>query len=177
MNVESGLREVPQKAADEARTRIVSLLRKAQPPPSNITREEGQAIRTLKNDPELIILPADKGNATVILDRDEYGKKIESMLDGQITYEKIKKDPAPALERRMNAKLLALNKKDPSRTSYMCAGLCRNILFIHRYSAWRRYAQTQPAGSGIESVQLSQYFQPASNRDRVSQFRTSKMCS
>ena len=34
----------------------------------------------------------------------------------------------------------------------------------------RRNAQTLPAGSGIESVQLSQHFQPASNRDGVSQF-------
>ena len=32
----------------------------------------------------------------------------------------------------------------------------------------RRYAQTLPAGSGIDSVQLSQHFQPASDRDRVS---------
>ena len=31
----------------------------------------------------------------------------------------------------------------------------------------RRYAQTWPARSGIESVQLSQHFQPASDRDRV----------
>lgn len=111
MNVESGLRGVPQQAADEARVRIVSLLKRARPPPRNTTREEESAIRTLKDDTGLIILPADKGNATVVLDRDEYDKKVERMLDDQLTYEKIKKDPAPSLERRMNAKLLALNRK------------------------------------------------------------------
>ena len=47
----------------------------------------------------------------MLLDRDEYDKKIEGMLDDHLTYEKIKRDPAPALERRMNAKLLALNRK------------------------------------------------------------------
>ena len=65
----------------------------------------------MKNDTDLIILPADKGNATVVLDHNEYEKKVERMLDDQLTYEKIKKDLAPSLERRMNAKLLALNRK------------------------------------------------------------------
>ncbi len=109
-NVESGLRGVAQQAADEARVQIVNLLKRAKPPPRNITWEEESAIRALKSDPDLIILPADKGNAIVILDREEY-KKVESMLDDHLTYEKIKKDPAPSLERKMNAKLLTLNRK------------------------------------------------------------------
>ena len=46
-NLESGLRRVPQQAADEARVRIVNLLKRARPPPSNIAREEENAIRTL----------------------------------------------------------------------------------------------------------------------------------
>ena len=90
---------------------IVNLLKRARPPRKNITREEECTIRTLKNDSDLIILPADKGNTTMVLDRDEYEKKVESMLDDQLTYEKIKKDPAPSLERKMNAKLLTLNRK------------------------------------------------------------------
>ena len=47
------------------------------------------------------------------------------------------------------------------------------IIYIYIWQApatahARRYAQTLPAGSGIDSVQLSQHFQPASDRDRVS---------
>ena len=106
-NVESGLRGVPQQAADKARVQIINLLKRARSAPSNITREEENTIHTLKNDPDLIILPTGKGNATVVLDRAEYDKKIEGMLDDQLTYGKIKKDPVPSLERRMNAKLLA----------------------------------------------------------------------
>ena len=51
----------------------------------------------------------------MVLDHAEYDKKIEGMLDDQLTYGKIKKDPVPSLERRMNAKLLALNRKGSIR--------------------------------------------------------------
>lgn len=40
----------------------------------------------------------DKGCATVVLDRCEYDKKLQTMLDDSQTYEKIDKDPAPSLE-------------------------------------------------------------------------------
>ena len=36
------------------------------------------------------------------------------------------------------------------------------------------YAQMYPARSGMESVQLSQHFQPASNRDRIESSQFSK---
>ena len=60
---------------------------------------------------DLMILPADKGRATVLLDRAEYDRKMQAMLDDERTYQKLKKDPAPALERKMNALLLSLNRK------------------------------------------------------------------
>ena len=44
------------------------------------------------------MLPADKGRATVVMDRVDYDKKLQEVLDDQKTYRKLKKDPAPALE-------------------------------------------------------------------------------
>ena len=58
-----------------------------------------------------MILPADKGNATVVMNNDEYESKVTSMLKDEQTYKELKKDPAPALERKMNAKLLSLNRE------------------------------------------------------------------
>ena len=54
------------------------------------------------------MLPVDKGRATVFLDRVDYDRKLQEMLDDQKTYRKLKKDPAPALECRMNSQLLSL---------------------------------------------------------------------
>ena len=45
------------------------------------------------------------------MDRNEYDRKMQEMLGDDQTYKKLKKDPAPALERKMNALLLSMNKK------------------------------------------------------------------
>ena len=58
-----------------------------------------------------MILPADKGNAVVIMDRNDYECKLTTMLNDERTYKEVKKDPAPSLERKMNVKLLSLNKQ------------------------------------------------------------------
>ena len=46
----------------------------------------------------------------VVMNNNEYESKVTSMLEDEQTYKELKKDPAPALERKMNAKLLSLNK-------------------------------------------------------------------
>lgn len=38
----------------------------------NLTKEEVKALRSLQNDPLIVIKPADKGSAVVIMDRDQY---------------------------------------------------------------------------------------------------------
>ncbi len=108
--VETGLRKVPSSEAELARINIIGALTKAKPPPSNITTEEYRAIKDLKKDNSILILPADKGRATVILDKSEYHQKILSMLSDDKTYKKLKRDPALALERKMNSLLLSLKR-------------------------------------------------------------------
>lgn len=47
----------------------------------------------------ITILPADKRNATVVMDTDKYKQKVTNMLDDMI-YQKVK-DPTPAAKRRV----------------------------------------------------------------------------
>lgn len=58
-----------------------------------------------------MVLPADKGRAVVVLDRDEYDKKVQALLSDSTTYRIIKRDPTPSLERKMNSTLLSLHRK------------------------------------------------------------------
>ena len=51
-----------------------------------------------------MILPADKGNVTVVMDREEYNKKIESML-AEKTYKKLRRDPTQSIERKIGQAL------------------------------------------------------------------------
>ena len=48
-----------------------------------------------------MILPADKGNATVILDKDEYSKKMKSLFDDRTTYRPVSRDPTTRIEKKI----------------------------------------------------------------------------
>jgi hypothetical protein len=58
----------------------------------NLTGAERRAIRALKANEVLTILPADKSNATVILNTTDYVQKIHALLEDQ-AYRKLRKDP------------------------------------------------------------------------------------
>ena len=87
---------------------VIGLLRRAKPPLSNITPEEGLALRELKKDTILSILPADKVRATVVMDRSTYEEQLGVLLSDRSSYI-IAKDHCISLQRKMNAKLLELN--------------------------------------------------------------------
>ena len=56
-----------------------------------------------------MILPADKGNKTVVMNRKDYDAKIENMLaDG--TYKKLAKDPTARIERKIDTMLKQVEK-------------------------------------------------------------------
>ena len=52
----------------------------------------------------------DKGTVTVVMDREEYTEKIQSMLDNG-TYKKLERDPPCTVERKV-AKMLIKCEKD-----------------------------------------------------------------
>jgi hypothetical protein len=55
------------------------------------------ALRSLKSNDLLTVLPADKGNATVVMNTSDYNQKAATLLD-DITYTKLKKDPTDSIE-------------------------------------------------------------------------------
>ena len=46
-------------------------------PVPNVTRDEERALRELRSDESIVILKADKGNAAVILNKDDYNQKVK----------------------------------------------------------------------------------------------------
>ena len=96
--------------AQLARTRIAGCLAKSKPPPTNLSPEEQKAIKALREAEDIVIAPADKGNATVVMDQTAYDGKIRALLVDTNTYKRLTRDPTQALERRMNAVLLSLSR-------------------------------------------------------------------
>ena len=108
--VEDGLRWINQPDADRVRTTVVAILNKARPPSMNLPPSESKALKNLQADDEIVVVPADKGRAVVVMDRLDYDSKINTLLSDQSTYQKLTRDPAPALERQMNELLLSLKR-------------------------------------------------------------------
>lgn len=59
---------------------------------SNLTKEEWDALSSLRNNMDIVIKEADKGNAVVIMDSEYYENKIMSMLSDEETYEESERD-------------------------------------------------------------------------------------
>ena len=97
---EKGLSKLQSNIASDARKRIASLLSRSKPPPSNLTPEQTRAIKSLGTRDDILILPADKGRATVVMARDDYLNKMNAMLSDDKTYQPVEKDPTPHLNRR-----------------------------------------------------------------------------
>jgi hypothetical protein len=64
--VEKAIKTLPAETAEEARQETVRILRVSSTPRDNLTDAERKALRALRRNTDLTILPADKGNATVV---------------------------------------------------------------------------------------------------------------
>ncbi|XP_046994281.1 uncharacterized protein LOC124606342 [Schistocerca americana] len=85
--VERAAHKMPSEIAEEIRRETSRILPKSKQPTSNMTRADDY-LRELLNDPHLVVLPADKGNAAVITERADYSAKIRLMLEEK-TYKKL----------------------------------------------------------------------------------------
>ena len=72
--------KLKEEDAMELRPDINFLLRKAQAPKPNLTRQERLGLAQLKKDMDRVILTVDKGVAMVVMDREDYNTKVESLL-------------------------------------------------------------------------------------------------
>ena len=79
-------------------TRIVGILNTACPHPVNISPAESKALKEQQKDASIVIIPADKGRASVVMDHSDYDQKACDLLSDQRTYKKLHHNPAPALE-------------------------------------------------------------------------------
>ena len=64
---------------------------------SNLSKEENLALKSLQNDPNIIIKSADKGSGVVVWDREDYLREADLQLSDTNIYEKIDYDPSSEL--------------------------------------------------------------------------------
>ena len=109
--VETVLKNLPIGEADNIRAKTSLVLQKASPPEDNLSKKQRQALHSLKEDTEITILPADKGRATVILNKEDNIKKCIDHLDSG-PYIKLQKDPTEGMKREARTKLAILRDNE-----------------------------------------------------------------
>ncbi len=98
--------------SDQLRTEIVGAIKSAKVPEPNLTKKEKTALVSLMKDPTVMVLPADKGKATVLMDTVEYEEKVNIMLQDEKTYEKLPSDPMPKYKQNLVSILSNLRKEN-----------------------------------------------------------------
>ena len=78
--VEKVCQQLKQGDVEGLQGKVKIILKKAQPPKSNISKEEAKALKELKNDKTRMILTADKGVSKVVMDREEYINEAEELF-------------------------------------------------------------------------------------------------
>ena len=101
-------RDLPEPTKDNIRSRIASTIQSASIHKHNLTKDEQQALKRLKDDKDTVILLGDKGRVTVVMDKTDYHNKMDTLVNDKQTYEVLTRDPTPTLQRKLNKKIFSL---------------------------------------------------------------------
>ena len=108
-SVEASLRsckEDPDKV-EHVRACVARALKNADRLRPNTTTDERAALKSLKENKNITIVPADKGNTTVIINTADYEKKASEILNNP-PFKQLTSDPTARNEKRVNAKVKEL---------------------------------------------------------------------
>jgi hypothetical protein len=105
--VESVVSKLQQTLGMEFRWKIRSMLQKSKSSTSNMSKKEMKAVKSLMLNQDIRIIPADKGNCTVVLDESKYNDNINT--SGVRVYERLPKDSTAKVERKVQ-QILAKHK-------------------------------------------------------------------
>ena len=70
--IEDAVKDLEKEEADTIGAKISLTLQNTKPPKDNLSKDEHRALKELKSDTLIIILPADKGRSAVIPNREDY---------------------------------------------------------------------------------------------------------
>ena len=79
-DMEFRIRGLPNNIKDTIRQDCAVVLRKGKPPQRNLSNEEFFALKSLNQNNDIVVLKAKKGADAVILDKDDYPKKMLIMF-------------------------------------------------------------------------------------------------
>ena len=107
--VKSAVRPLDAERADTVRRDVNTIFQQAKPLKPNITKEQQEALKSLKEDNSIMVVSAGKGRTRVVLDADTRRAKMSALIDSG-PYPLLNKDPTDRLTRKLSEKLLTVKR-------------------------------------------------------------------
>ena len=95
--VKDAVKNLEKEEAGTIRAKVSLTLQNSKPPKDNLSKDEHKALKKLQSDTSIVILPADKGRSTVILNREDYLEKCMDHINNS-PYQLLKKILPPKLK-------------------------------------------------------------------------------
>jgi hypothetical protein len=124
------------------------------PANNNLTVNERKAINNLKNDTSIVILTADKGKSTVVMNKVEYNEKIKRHLEDSSTYQPVANNPTRTLQNKVNNELRYLKNLcslTDGQYKYLRATTASIPLFYALIKTHKEHNPIRPIVSFIDS--------------------------
>ena len=109
--IEDAVKDLEKEEADTIRAKVSLTLLNSKPPEDNLSKDERKALKELQSDTSIVILPADKGRSTVILNRDDYLEKCMDHINNG-PYQLLKKDPTTKIKAKTLKQLKVLKDNE-----------------------------------------------------------------
>ena len=101
LNIEKACQSLDTNTAEELRSEVYRVLRKPHHSKPNLEKEEITALKQLKADKNRMVLTTDKGVALVVINRVDYIRKAQEILEDTNTYRVIQTDPTSRLKNKL----------------------------------------------------------------------------
>ncbi len=111
-SVENTARKLNKEDAQRLRTGVANILKKGKIPKRNLSHKLHLALKNFKRNNSIVILPADKGNATVLMDKCDYNMKMKNLLEHKTTYKKLSQNPTNKIDNKINKVLKKYEEKN-----------------------------------------------------------------
>ena len=109
--IEDAVKDLEKEEADTIRDKVSLTIQNSKPPKDNLAKDERKALKELQSDTSIVILPADKGRSTVMLNREDYLEKCMDHINNG-PYQLLNKDPTTKIKTKTLKQLKVLKDNE-----------------------------------------------------------------
>ena len=109
--IKDAVKDLEKEEANTIHAKVSLTLQNSKPPKDNLSKDERKAFNELQSDTSIVILPADKGKSTVIINREDYLEKCMDYINNG-PYQLLKKHPTTKIKAKTLKQLKALKDNE-----------------------------------------------------------------